>query len=114
MGSNLGSTFANFYICNLENCMLRTIANLDKCIYSRLMNDILLVVAHYHILNDIKENFEENSVLTFTHEIEVNRKLSFLDALISNESEYLKTAVYTKATNTGHLLNYNSICPDRY
>ena len=78
------------------------------------MDNIFLVVPNYHILNNIKEKFEENSVLTFTHETEVNRKLSFLDAQITRENEYIKTAVYTKATNAGYLLNYNSICPDRY
>ena len=114
MGCCLGPTFANFYMCNLENQILPTISNFDKCVYSRYVDDIFLAVPNYHVLDNIKKQFERHSVLKFTHEIEINRKLSFLDTLVTREHDYLKTAVYTKETNTGNLINYNSACPNRY
>ena len=58
MGSCLGSTFANFYMCNLENTILPTIANFGHCIYTRYMDDIFLLVPNHQILNSIKKKFK--------------------------------------------------------
>ena len=65
-------------------------------------------------LTQIKTKFEQESVLTFTHEIEKDRQLSFLDCLIKRFDDTLQTSVFVKDTNAGDCLNYKSVCPDRY
>ena len=114
MGSSLGPTFANFYIANLENKILPTIRDIEKCIYCRYVDDIFLVLPNFKLLETIKSQFETHSSLKFTYEVESNKKLAFLDTLIAREKQSLSTTVYTKKTSTGECINYNSVCPDRY
>ena len=68
------------------------------------------MLRHYNI----KEKFEENSVLTFTYEVEVEKKLPFLDACVTRKHSNFLTDVYVKSTNTGQCINYMSIAPHRY
>ena len=49
--------------------------------------------------------------LQFTLERSVDRKLSFLDTEVKQISNQLHTNVYRKATGTGLIMHYNSICP---
>ena len=114
MGSCLGVLFANFYMCDLENRILPTIPNFNQCTYCRYVDDIFLAVPDFQTLMHIRENLEKHSVLNFTYEIEVNRKIAFLDTLITKENKSLQTSVFTKVTNTGEFMNYHSICPERY
>ena len=113
MGSPLGPTFANFYMCNLENQILSDLNNKPK-IYARYVDDIFLIVKNLSDLDLIKTSFESNSVLKFTYETEKCGKLNFLDVMLQKEGNKLTTSVYVKNTNDGTCINYNSICPDRY
>jgi len=112
MGSPLGCIFANFYMCHIEN---NIIPNLPKppALYARYVDDILLIVDNESELNTIKEKFNDNSALKFTSEIGRD-KLPFLDVFIENIDGELTTSVYTKPSNNGNLLNYNSECPIKY
>ena len=65
-------------------------------------------------LNTLKSRFEDNSVLKFTTEFEVNTKLPFLDVLLSRHKQQRQSSVYRKATNIGDCLNLKSICPIQY
>lgn len=112
MGSPLGCVFANYYMANLENSIISNIDN-PPTLYARYIDDIIIVVENQQQLFEIKEQFQNNSVLNFTHEIG-NHKLAFLDVSIENENDQLKTSVYTKSTNKGELLNYYSECPEKY
>jgi hypothetical protein len=42
------------------------------------------------------------------------KSMPFLDVVINMKENTFKTKVYTKPTNHGDCLNYNSVCPDRY
>jgi len=64
-------------------------------------------------LLQLKEQFRLNSVLNYTHEIGHN-KLPFLDVNKEINSNQFITSVYTKQTNAGELLNFNSECPKKY
>ena len=75
MGNPLGPTFANFYMCNLENSVLPTFSLNWLDIIANQFNDIL----------NLKEQFEQNSVLKFTSEIETKKSMPFLDVLIRKE-----------------------------
>jgi hypothetical protein len=110
MGSPLGPLFANFYMTNLENNILEE-SNYKPLIYCRYVDDIFVVVDHEDQLLQIKNEFEKNSVLEFTYEIEKQNKFVFLDVVIQKVNGKLVTSVHTKETNDGTCLNYNSICP---
>ena len=113
MGTPLGPTFANYYMCELENNAFATLSNKPK-VYCRYVDDCFLMIDNIDQLHRLKKYFEDNSVLKFTTEFEINKKLPFLDVLLSRENHQLHTSVYRKATNIGDCLNYNSICPDQY
>ena len=50
MGSSLGPTMANYYMCHLENRILPTIPNIEQCIYCRYVDDIFLVTPNFKTL----------------------------------------------------------------
>lgn len=114
MGTPLGPTFANFYMCNLENQTFMDTPSNKPTIYSRYVDDIFLVVDNFKEIEILKNALEHRSKLTFTYEIETCKQISFLDTLVTRENTQLSTTVHRKSTNTGECLNYNSICPERY
>jgi len=112
MGSPLGCIFANFYMAQIEN---NIIPNLPKqpSLYARYVDDILLIVDSASELDIIKNTFNCTSSLNFTSE-NGGKILPFLDVLLEYKNETINTSVYTKPTNSGHILNYNSECPIKY
>ena len=119
MGSALGPTFANFYMCELENKIFDAYPNstvsLCSILYVRYADDICLIVDKlFHCLKQLSELFERHSVLKFTHEIEINKKTAFLNVLIDRNDSNYNTSVFVKPTNSGECLSYDSLCPDRY
>ena len=113
MGSPLGVLFANFYMGTIEQKVLVDM-NLKPAIYCRYVDDSFTQVPDVRHLQELKEAFEQNSVLRFTYEMEKDGKLPFLDVTVMERSGGFHTAVYTKETNIGMCLNANSDCPDRY
>ena len=114
MGSCLGPTFAEFYMCHLENKVFDEHPSLKPNLYVRYVDDIFVVIENVDSIEQIKQAFESESVLSFTHEEEKDNQLSFLDCLITRFDEGFSTSVHIKETNNGNCLNYNSICPERY
>ena len=112
MGSPLGPTFANFYMGNLEN---KVFDKIDKpSIYVRYVDDCFLQIDNEKQLDILKYHFEKNSVLKFTYELSVDKKLPFLDVLVESTQNKFGTTVYHKPTNLGNCLNADSECVDRY
>jgi len=60
-------------------------------------------------INDILNSFDNN--ISFTHELEQNNQLPFLDALISNNNGDIQSTVYRKPTNTDVYINWNAHAP---
>ena len=114
MGSALGPTFANFYMCHLENKVLKDNRIPKPLLYIRYVDDICVVVNNFECLVMLKQALEDNSVLKFTFETEVKKFMPFLDVLITRNGTKFETSVFVKETNHGDCLNYESICPDRY
>lgn len=112
MGSPLGCIFANYYMCSLENDVIPNLKNQPAC-YARYVDDIFVVINSEDDLDSMKNILEEKSVLKFTHELGY-KKLNFLDVTIDISNNQLDTSVYTKITNTGDMLNYQSECPMKY
>lgn len=112
MGSPLGPTFSEFYMCDLEN---RVITDENKPhIYCRYVDDIFVLVRDQQNLIDLKNILERNSVLKFTYEISNNNKMPFLDVLVKNLNDTFETTVYVKSTSAGTCINAESECPERY
>lgn len=114
MGSCLGPTYANFYMCHIENKIAEEHPECMPLIYSRYVDDIFVLVEKIDDVIKLKELFESYSVLKFTHEIEMDKKLVFLDALLRRHENSISSSVYIKSTNNGDCLDFNSICPHRY
>ena len=114
MGSALGPTFADFYMCNLENRIFIENPELKPVIYVRYVDDCFLLLENIEQLENIRQKFESESVLKFTYEKEKNKSLSFLDCLVNRANNKFTTSVFVKSTNLGDCLNFNSICPEKY
>ena len=116
MGSSLGPTFANFYMAHIEETVLsinpQTVPLLHA--HARYVDDIFLVINSEIQLQELKQLFEDNSVLTFTSEKEKNNRLAFLDILLHKINNTVLTSVHTKDTSTGECINFNCLCPEKY
>ena len=113
MGSPLGPTFANFYMGSVENEVFQNPDHRPH-IYARYVDDIFIQVQNEARLTQIKELFETHSILNFTYELNVNKKLPFLDVLVDSSENKFLTTVYHKPTDQGSSLNGKSECTDKY
>ena len=54
-------------------------------------------------------NSLQPGVICFTHEVEKDNTLPFLEALVTSDSDgNLSTSIYSKSTHTDQLLNFDS------
>jgi hypothetical protein len=113
MGSPLGPTFAEYYMCNVENNVLAD-DNLKPSTYCRYVDDIYVVVRNEDHLIQLKNKMQDESVLNFTHEMSVNSTLPFLDVEVKLVNNEYRTTVHRKPTNADTCLNSMSECPNRY
>ena len=113
MGSCLGPTFANFYMCNLENKVISALLKKPN-IYARYVDNIFIEVENEDQLRILKDVMEQNSILKFTYELNINNKLPFLDIIIDNDSTTYTTSVYRKTTNSGACMNGSGDTTDKY
>ena len=84
IGTPLDPTFANYYMCEIENNALATLTN-KPAVYCRYVNDCFLMIRNISQIEAMKDLFEEPSVLKFTYEIEIKRKLQFMDVLLTRQ-----------------------------
>ena len=112
MGSPLGPTFGEFYMCDLENRVLLS-NHLKPNSYARYVDDIFVVRNELH-LNPLKMEMEAQSVLSFTFEMNINNSMSFLDVKIHKEENQYETTVFRKPSDAGKCLNSDGECLDRY
>ena len=92
MGSVLGPIFSNFYMSVLENRIFNSINK--NPIYLRYVDDILILTNNINEINILQDTFQNNSVLNFTHELNKNNKISFLDVLIdTNNNNNFTTSI---------------------
>ena len=93
IGSVLGPIFSNFYMSDLKNRIFNSIKK--PLIYLRYVDDILILANNINKINILQDTFQKNSVLNFTHELNKNNKISFLDVLIdTNNNNNFTTSTY--------------------
>ena len=114
MGSPLGVLFANFYMGSLEEKIFTQHPDLKPPLYARYIDDIFINASSEEHVTQLIDIFKNNSALNFTHEIEEDQQLPFLDVMVHRHENSFSTEVFVKATNLGFCLNAASECPDKY
>ena len=110
MGSPLGPTFANIFMCSLEERML------DDCplayhplFYSRYVDDTFLLFRdRYQADNFLKYANDLHSNIKFTIEYEIDNRLPFLDIIVIRADDHFNTTIFRKKTFTGLGTNFYS------
>ena len=116
MGSPLGPTLANVFLCHWEEVWLNSCPKqFAPVYYRRYIDDTFLL---FSSMDDIKKfhkflNSRHNS-MTFTYETEENDKLPFLDVLVSRDNGCFTTSLYRKPTFSGLYTNFHSYISDNY
>ena len=109
MGFLLAPVLANLFIRHNEKLWIQNSQGTPPSFYRRYVDDIFSVFDNSF---EAKEYFNyidtRHHNIKFTVENEVNKIIPFLDVLIDNSQNILKTSTYHKSTYSGLLLNYTS------
>ena len=96
MGSPLGPTLANAFLCH--SCPI----HVKPMICKRYIDDIFVLFSfkeHLQLFADYMN--KQHKCLKFTSEAENDNSLSFLDSKIARHNQQFKTSVYRKPTLSG-------------
>ena len=116
MGSPLGPTLANVFLCHFEKQWLSDCPQ-DFCpnICRRYVDDISVTFNTYEQLKKFVEYMNtKHPNIKFTFEHEHNNSFSFLDVKICRKNNKLTTSVYRKPTFSGVFTNFKSFIPTVY
>ena len=116
MGSPLGPTLANIFLCFhekiwLENCPIE----FKPVVYRRFVDDTFLLFRSREHIEKFRNYLNcQHPNIKFTSEIEENSSISFLDIKINKELNSFSTSVYRKPTFSGVFTNFESFIPLSY
>ena len=115
MGSPLGPTLANIFLCHWEEIWIQKCPKQFKPeYYNRFMDDtFLLFSSENHVKKFHKYINTRHKNMTFTFEVEKNNSLAFLDVLVTRDVTFV-TSLYRKPTFSGLYSNFESFMPDSY
>ena len=102
MGSPLGPTFANAFLCKHENAWLNDCPEVFKpVLYRRYVDDCFLLFREQHHIPEFLNylNSRHNNI-KFTAEHESDNRLAFLDVLVTRSNNILSTSIYRKPSTT--------------
>ena len=112
MGSPLGPTFANIFMCHFETIWLNNCpAHFKPIHYFRYLDDTFVLFkdqSHSHLFHNFL-NTQHNSI-KFTMESETNDALPFLDVKVKRDSTSFSTSVFRKKTFSGLGTSFFSYC----
>ena len=116
MGLPLGPTFANIFMSYNEKEWLNDCPyNFKPFLYRRFVDDTFFLFREPSDVNLFLEYINgKHPNIKFTMDQEKDRKLPFLDVLITRENNKFKTSVYRKETFTELGLSYFSFTPFLY
>ena len=116
MGSLLGPTLANVFMCHFENIWLENCpSHFKPILHRRFVHDkFLLFRSKDHVDKFTNYLNKQHKNIKFTSEIEKNGSLSFLHIKTSRENNKFVTSVYRKPAFTGVFINFESFVPDIY
>ena len=110
MGSSLGPTLMNAFLCHygklwLDNCP----PEYKPVAYRRYVDDIFVFFkSKDYFLSFARYRNTRHKHLKFTFGFEQNNSLSFSDVKISRENKGFSTSVFRKATFSGVFTNFDS------
>ena len=116
MGSPLGPTFTNVFLCFyeqiwLENCPVE----FKPVIYRRFVDDKFLLFRSYEHVEKFRAHLNcQHPNIKFTSEIEEYNYMSFLDIKLTRELNSFSTSVNRKPTFSGVFTNFDSFIPLSY
>ena len=109
MGSLLAPVLANLFMGNNEKLWTENFQGTPPSYYRRNADDISSVFNNIFESNKFFNYINtRHHKIKFTMEAKVNEINPFLDVLIDNSQNILKTLTYHKSTYSGLLLNYTS------
>ena len=93
--------------------MLRIFNSIKKpSIYQRYFDDILILANNIDEINILQDIFQKHSILNFTHELNKNNKISFLDVLIdsnnNNNKNFITSTNKKSSNNNSCTLNFKN------
>ena len=116
MGSPLGPTFANMFLCYHECNWIRDCpTNFKPLLYKRYVDDTLVIFrekCHATLFLDYLNS--KHNKISFTMETEVNSKIPFLDFSIEKDNGRLNTSVFRKPTFSGLGISFYSFCASKF
>ncbi len=116
MGSPLGPTLANAFLCFHEKRWLEDCPVIFKPVmYRRYVDDTFLLFkdpCHLPLFLDYMNS--HHASIEFTSECESNGSLSFLDVLVSKSTECFCTSLFRKPTFSGVYSNFDSFIQMSY
>ena len=116
MGSPASGTYANIFMCFHEQNWLKDCPQQFKPLYYRRFADDTFVIfreeAHVAMFSDYLNSKHPN--IKFTHEVELNNQLNFLDVTVTHRNGSLSTCTYRKPTHTGLGTHFTSFIPHSF
>ena len=108
MGSPLGPTLANIFLCYHEDIWLTDCSTKIKpTLYRRYVDDIFCPFNSKSQIDKFETFLNSRHInMSFSKELEKDEKLSFLDILITKSESRFITTVYRKPTFSGIYLNF--------
>ena len=117
MGAPLAPVIADIFMSLLETTLMDKLMDVGVCEWYRYVDDTFVLLNPGTNVDDILAILNTfYTSIKFTHKIEENDKLEFLDVLVirSFERHRFETTIYRKPTFTGLLTNWNSYVPKQY
>ena len=116
MGSPLSPLFANIFLLFHEKFWLADCpSNFKPLFYRRYVDHCFLIFqSRDHVLPFLSYLNSKHSNIQFTHELENNSSLHFLDVNVMRSNGSFTTSVHHKCTSTGLFTNFDSFIPMMY
>ena len=111
MGSPLGPVLANIFMVDLEETIAPQLET-SMPTWKRYVDDTFTIVEKGKLEDIIRTLNSFHPNINFTHDIEKEGKIPFLDVLLTKEENgVVNTSVYRKPTNNNIYIHWNSYAP---
>ena len=114
MGSALSGALANIVMIDLESSALLQIPPQAIRIYTRYVDDIFSILRKLFLQRLLAALNAYHPRLQLTIEHELERRLPFLDIMVSHDQFGVHTTVYSKPTNSHRYLDFLSPSPPQH
>ena len=111
MGSPLGPTQANAFLCHYEKIWLNECPSQFKTVVDDIF---VLFKSKEHLKIFVNYMNSKHRNIKFTFETEDSNNFSFLDVKITRQNKGFVTSIFRKATFSGVFTNYDSFISDAY